>query len=397
MSKLSVTQIETKDATTPLTLSTGNNIGGFIKIEAANDTITVSDHIFMNTDPAVTNMKLNSNLLQRVIFGNPIDTGFEQHPGGAYITHTSNTLTLSSYSSGRAAASEFSFTSPDQSLHYATITSTGMGVGFLKSSPAFPLDVGGITSTDSLRVVGTDEANNTIISGNVEVDGVIYSNSFIGIGQGFANMNVITGIGYQIWNVPRGVRRWKVTLVGGGGCGGGAQGTAGYNGNGGGSGGVCIGFYDYVPGVQTMAMNVGRGGLLPGTLNANGFSGNSTNVNYNSVWMFANAGTGGANSWFGGNVNAIGIGGAASGGTLNLTGDEGGSGGLAAATNPLYPEGGHTPLGYGQGGIIGPSLTGANGTNATGYGAGGGPGRNTSGTTLRRGGAAGAGVIIIEW
>ena len=397
MSKLSVTQIETRDSSTPLTLSTGNTIGGFIKIEAANDIITVSDTIFMNADPSSTEIKLKSEILQRVIFGNPVDTGFEQHPGGAYITHTGNNLTLSSYSAGRAAASQFSFTNPDQSIHYATITSTGMGIGFFKSSPASALDVGGTTSTDSLTVLGTDSANNTMIYGNVDVNGAVYSNSFIGVGQGFANMNVITGIGYQIWNVPRGVTRWKVTLVGGGGCGGGAQATAGYNGNGGGSGGVCIGFYNYVPGVQTMAMNVGRGGLLPGTLNANGFSGNSTNVNYNSTWMFANAGTGGANSWFGGNVNAIGIGGAASGGTFNLTGDDGGSGGLTAATNPLYPEGGHTPIGLGQGGIIGPFVGGANGTNATGYGAGGGPGRNTSGTTLRRGGAGGNGVIIIEW
>lgn len=278
-------------------------------------------------------------------------------------------------------------------------TSNGnLAIGTANAGRSIFLFAGGTTSQyERVQIDGALGSNTVNITGNTVVSETLYAKAFVGTGTGFSNMNVISSIGYAVWNVPPGVRRWKVTLVGGGGAGGGAHATAGYNGNGGGSGGVCIGFYNYVPGVTTMALNVGRGGYITSALNANGFSGNSTNVNYNSVWMFANAGTGGANSWFGANVNAVGIGGAASGGSLNLIGDDGGGGGLTAATNPLYPEGGHTPLGYGQGGIIGPERTGANGTNASGFGAGGGAGRNTSGTTLRRGGFGGNGVVIIEW
>lgn len=43
MSKLSVTQIETKDAITPLTLITGNASAGFIKLEAANSSVSIND------------------------------------------------------------------------------------------------------------------------------------------------------------------------------------------------------------------------------------------------------------------------------------------------------------------------------------------------------------------
>lgn len=319
----------------------------------------------------------------------------------------------SSPANGVLSAGELAYSFVSEKLFIGNTTSSPVEIGgrFLvdKTNAAFnqansalsnttgSVFAGGLRITGNLGVGTTSPTSNLHVIGTANVTGDLRANSYVGFGAGFSNMNVISTIGSQVWNVPPGVKRWKVTLVGGAGSGGGTHGAAGHTGNGGGAGGVSIGFFNFVDGVSTMAMNVGNGAVVTSTLNANGTSGLASNVNYNGTWIFANGGTGGANSWFGGNTDAIGFGGAASGGTLNLSGGDGNPGGVAEATTPLVGSGGCVPLlGFCPAlQPIGP--TGANGQNGMHFGVGGGGGRNGTGTTVRRGGTGANGVIIIEW
>jgi hypothetical protein len=274
---------------------------------------------------------------------------------------------------------------------FATVNNTNLA--FQKANTANDIAVAAFNKANT---GGGDEASaafDKANSANIIADAAFNKANV----AGFSNMNVVSTLGSQIWNIPAGVRRWKVTIVGGAGSGGGTHGAAGHVGNGGGSGGVSIAFFNFVEGVTTMAMNVGNGAIITTALNANGTSGLSSNVNYNETWVFANGGTGGANSWFGGNTGAVGFGGVASGGTLNLTGGNGNPGGVAAATTSVVGAGGSVPfLGFNNTlQPIGP--TGANGTNGVYFGVGGGGGRNGTGTEQRRGGFGANGVIIIEW
>lgn len=293
-------------------------------------------------------------------------------------------------------------------------TSNGnLAIGVANTNRSLVFFAGGVSAAAERMQIdpaGSPSGNTVNIVGNTVASGAVYANAFVGFGTGFSNMNVVSTIGAQIWNVPPGVRRWKVTLIGAGGGGGGAHAVANVSGFGGGSGGVSIAFYNYVPGVDTMSFNVGlRGGYT--ATNANGTSGLPSNTNYNGVWTFANAGTGGANSWFGGVTpnTVFGLGGAASGGVLNLEGSSGGWGGGTTITSsniiPLlstvFGQGADTPLGWGQGAFLQAPRTGAtagaNGVNAIGYGAGGSAGKSGASTTTRAGGFGANGVVIIEW
>lgn len=238
---------------------------------------------------------------------------------------------------------------------------------------------------------------NVTLAGNLTVTGAVIATALEGYGMGFANANLITGVGYTIWTIPSGVQRFKVTLIGGGGGGGGTNVTAGATGSGGGSSGVCIGFFNYVSGVDSLYCNVGRAGLVTSS-NGAGANGSSSNVTYNDVWMFANGGFGGANNQVLPTLGFIGgAAGTASGGSINIPGDTGEPGGIASATNPVTGTGAFTPLGWGNGGDLPGSPTGANGSSGSGYGSGGSGARNGAGTTIRAGGSGANGAILIEW
>lgn len=265
--------------------------------------------------------------------------------------------------------------------------------------------------TTNIIINPSTSANTLNVTGNTVVSGDVYAQSFIGFGAGFQNMNVIStqpGQPTQTWTVPTGVKKFKVTLIGAGGQGGGVNASTGNVGYGGGSGGVCIGFYNTVAGVTTVSMNVAQAnGVGAGVVtNANGFNGFSSNVNYNGTWMFANGGTGGANSYFAFQFGSAvyGTGGAASGGTFNFTGNDGGSGGttLFSGVNIYSSMLGlgicaSTPLGFGINDRLYVAATGAAGLNGAGYGTGGGGGKSGSSATARAGGTGANGVIIIEW
>jgi hypothetical protein len=208
-----------------------------------------------------------------------------------------------------------------------------------------------------------------------------YSNTFIYLTSG------------SPWTLPASVQKtgavFKVVLVGGGGQGGGTPATAGHVGNGGGSGGVVIGTYTYAAGQTTLTFTIGAGGSGAGT-NATGTAGGASTCTYNGVTFTANGGGGGLSS---SSVNNGGAGGTASGGTLNIAGWKGDTGGVNTATMSYVGKGADTPLGWGAGGV-GRSTAGT-GNAASNYGAGGQGGQNAATATARSGGVGTGGIIQI--
>ena len=66
MSKLAVAQIETGDALTPLTITTGNATSGFIKVESANSNIVFTGDVIINGGPALTTGRA---IAMAIVFG----------------------------------------------------------------------------------------------------------------------------------------------------------------------------------------------------------------------------------------------------------------------------------------------------------------------------------------
>lgn len=196
------------------------------------------------------------------------------------------------------------------------------------------------------------------------------------------------------WVIPENMRiegmRFKITCIGGGGGSGGTGTTVGQAGGGGGSGGLTIGYFSYIPGIDTVLLSVGNGGSA-GQTGGNGGPGGNTIVTYDTTTFVANGGSGGQANGAGG------IGGIASGGVLNIVGGSGASGGTMSELTNYVNDGGNTPLGYGFGGRMSPISSGASGVMGTGYGAGAAGGRNGTSTTSRQGAAGQAGAIIIEY
>ena len=409
MSKLTVTTIDTRDSSTPLILSTGAGTGQVI-IEPSNNDIHLAN----------SQLKVSSN-----------DAGFISLGGelGNFVGNEQDyaQLHIQNINSGTDASVDFIATadSGSDTTDYIDLGINGSGY----NNPAFnisgPRDGYLYTSSQNLAIGTANTKHLVFFTGgtsylnkaaqidpqnNLTVFGPIVANSFSGYGAGFSNMQLFSTLGTQSWTIPTNVKRFKITAIGAGGSGGGSHQSANV-GFGAGSGAVTIGFFDVVPGQQTVFLNVGAaGGIVTTSFVSSGANGNTgwpSNVNYAGTWMFANAGTGGANSWFGGHLPnaAFGLGGASFGGTLNFVGRRGGQGGNVATTiigSPIAAAmglGSDTPLGYGSGKSFDiPGTAGANGTNATGFGAGGGGGASGIGSaTLTRGGAGANGAIIIEW
>lgn len=232
-------------------------------------------------------------------------------------------------------------------------------------------------------------AGDLTVSGNVNI---LAGGGFTGFGSGFSNANFVTTTGSGTWTVPDGVKRFKVTLVGGGGGGGNTQALAAHSGSGGGTGAVTIKFYNTVSGTTTLSYNVGVGGTGGGTGTAAGGMGGNSNISYSNTWAFANGGLGGGQS-ASGSVSG-GAGGGTSGGEIGINGFTGFSGGIATASNSVLGRGATTPFGWGAGGA---HLLEATGGSGEGYGSGGGGGRSGSVASARSGGAGAQGVILIEW
>lgn len=238
-----------------------------------------------------------------------------------------------------------------------------------------------VSSTDILAVSST----------GVAVTGVLNATSITGMGSGFQNMEVFTSGTGATWTIPAGVKRFKVTAIGGGGGGGGTSTSAGQVGCGGGSAAVTINFINVVSGNVTYTVGALGGG---GTTNGAGTAGGDTTFVYNSITYTAPGGGGGATH---STPNGGGLCTQPTSGTLNLIGNPGYTGGTSASTNSILGMGGNTPLGFGVGGDTNGTATGGAGISGSGYGSGGGGGKNGSGTTARTGGSGTGGLIIFEY
>jgi len=182
-------------------------------------------------------------------------------------------------------------------------------------------------------------------------------------GGGLGGMQVFTSSG--TFTVPAGKTVVKVTMVGAGGSGRfGDSGTGG----GGGSGGYAEGYVTGLTPGGTVAVTVGAG--------ANNSNGGTTSF---GSYISITGGTTGSAAYAG----AGGAGGVCTGGTLQFSGNTGGSG---------FDNGCYNGPGYGAYGVS-PYQSGfqfgTNGSPASGYGAGGNGGTNSN--------AGSGGRIIVEY
>ncbi len=194
-----------------------------------------------------------------------------------------------------------------------------------------------------------------------------------GFDSGLASMQVFTSSG--TWTKPSGVRLVIVEVQGGGGSGT-SSATASINQNGGGSGGYVKKLIN-VSSISTATITIGAAGA------AN--TGTSGNDGGNSIWSDGtNTLTAGGGKGPNGTSSHGGLGGTATGGDLNIVGQNGG--------NYAAKQGGNSQFGYG--GVSGISAaTGGNPDTvaipAEGYGGGG------TGVYDGTGSAGAAGIVIV--
>ena len=186
------------------------------------------------------------------------------------------------------------------------------------------------------------------------------------------------------WNRPTGCVTVDVTVVGPGGGGGGSSNNNGTAGGGGGAGGTARALID-VSGIATSTITVGTGGG-GGSGTGNGSQGSSA-----SVWadgtntLTGGAGDGGAQGQGSAGLTA---GGTATGGDININGQDGAERG--SHTFSMHNgEGGDSTMG--QGGRV---FFDANGSQGTGYGSGGAGGDRNTGPA-RTGAAGQDGICIV--
>jgi hypothetical protein len=232
---------------------------------------------------------------------------------------------------------------------------------------------------------------NINVTSNVNVGMVTTSNTFVGIGTGFSNIELLTS--GSSWSIPENVKKWKVTVIGGGGQGGGSRNQVRWVGAGGGSGAVAVYIFNRIDGINTMSYSIGQGGNAGGNFE-DGQDGTSTTATYNSYTVTGGGGSGGLSS---ATNEGRGAGGVSTNGILNLNGFFGYHGGREANENSPIGTGGDTPLGYGVGGKHTGLTTVENGQNGEGIGSGGSGSKAGTSGTAARGGFGANGAIIVEY
>lgn len=192
---------------------------------------------------------------------------------------------------------------------------------------------------------------------------------------GFSRLEALTST--RTWQVPAGVSKVRVRLVGGGGGGGG--GTSGYGGGGGGAGGYAESILSLLPG-QNVSVIVGVGGASSPATVTGGVGGASS---FGDL-VVAQGGLGGASS------NPDSHGGTGGVGTVGMIVYSGGMGG----DGPMI---GSVPAGNGGVSLFGGGGRGSNGGGfpadgkSPGSGAGGGYGNGAAG------GFGAAGIVLLEY
>lgn len=197
-------------------------------------------------------------------------------------------------------------------------------------------------------------------------------------------MVVISTVGSSTWTVPpilrSGFKKAKITATGGGGSGG--SGSGANRGAGGGGGGTAIVNLD-LTGVSSVTANIGAGGSRRTAPSSDGSDGGQTSF---GAYLTANGGQKGIKYAAGVFVSG-GLGGNATGGTLNIKGGDGSDGPLSG--DNVQSGSGDGGASFWGGGIRGGTGSSSSTTNGT-PGAGGGGGTAVSSP-------GGNGVIVIEW
>ena len=266
------------------------------------------------------------------------------------------------------------------------ITSTGnVGIGNTSVLSGFVLDVNGnINASGSIATTANSQQ--------------VATTNFVKTQGGFQAQVILTS-GTSTWAVPSGVTKIKVTVIGGGGAGGGNPATVGAPGSGGGSGGLAVKYYTGVSG-QFGSYSIGTGGN--GVSNASGGNGLGSYFNFGGTNVIVNGGTGGT---VGGAASTFIAGGAGatvgSGGDYNYPGNPGGNSvSSAAATTCASGAGAVAPHGVGGTAAVIKTTAGTQAGNSApantgGGGSGSAPGAATA--TVGTGGGGGSGIVIIEY
>jgi hypothetical protein len=199
------------------------------------------------------------------------------------------------------------------------------------------------------------------------------------------------------WNKPAGLKRVKVTVVGGGGQGGGS-GTTGAGqvsaGAGGSAGGTSIKTIAAASLGSTETVTIGAGGST-GTAGNNGQTGGTSS--FGAHCSATGGGAGGSQSATnvdspGGGLNTPGVG---SGGDINIRGGSGGHG-ICYGTAGTWGVGGHGGAST-HGGGAGTCLSNtANGAAGGDYGGGGSGAACGASVSARVGGLGAGGIVIVE-
>ena len=229
--------------------------------------------------------------------------------------------------------------------------------------------VGSLYTTGGNIGVGTTSPVSTL-----DVNGTICS-------QNFTDSNIFTKPGTYRVKVPNNITTIYACVFGAGGSGGSAGGSG--NGNGGSGGGYSEGPITVVPGgTVTIVVAAGAAGI---SSNSNGNSGGTSSVTFSSTTISATGGSGGTKSNSATpNATLVG-GGSGSGGTYNYTG---GTSGKSSSFTGTGGAGGGGAGRYGNGGNGGVLTVLTGGTGSLGA-----TGVSPISSTLREGGAGGAGVF----
>jgi hypothetical protein len=266
---------------------------------------------------------------------------------------------------------------------------------------AFDADTAKLDVIQTFTANQTVTGNLTVSGGSFVLNGVTYPSVDGSSGQVLATdgagslsfATAVTGGGLQSIQVftasgtytkPAGITKVRVRGVGGGGGGGGVRASVAATGSGGGGGGHFEEIID-VSALSTVTVTIGAGGS--GVSESAGTAGGTTSF---GAFASGNGGGGGALENGGG-----GAGGSATGGNINITGQDGSIG--AGEVNTPGGLGGSSMLGLG-GGMRSEDGTGT-GKSGTGHGAGGGGGATAAGgggTAASTGGAGSGGIVIVE-